>query len=407
MSDTESNNENDKSVSYVSLIEDPFGLKTLEISEAQNTEEELSADFDLDTEESDADLARLSSALTEATEINEREAIDWIKDPLAAVSEWAPDAAAAEASATLLAAQIAEDEALQAVLATERTEATDTTEANGAAAESVSVSDTMDLAEMQSSIEAILFMSEKPVSIEKLQSMLGENLKHSLFQEAITALMDTYAHNSHGIEVAQIAGGYQLRTKPARAGLAKKMARTQVQRLSSGAMETLAIVAYRQPVMKEDIDKVRGVDSSYFVRQLLDRKIIEISGRSDLPGRPMVYSTTETFLSLFGLKDLAAMPSLREIEQMVPTSQSGSESDEDPRIKEMRRLMGHMKADTSTRLDYDPREDEKILQEIRERVKSIPTSTPYLDAQKEEQKALEKQAAEAPKTDPNPGEVLL
>jgi segregation and condensation protein B len=155
-------------------------------------------------------------------------------------------------------------------------------------------------------------------------------------------------------------------------------------------METLAIVAYRQPVMKEEIDKIRGVDSSYFIRGLMDRKLIAITGRSELVGRPMLYSTTETFLELFGLKDLAAMPPLRELESMVPTSQSDRPDgeDADPRVREMRKLVSQMKSDTSTSLIYDPREDEKLLAEIRERVQAIPTSTAYLD----EQKALEKQA---------------
>jgi hypothetical protein len=112
----------------------------------------------------------------------------------------------------------------------------------------------------------------------------------------------------------------------------------------------------------------------------------------------MLYSTTETFLELFGLKDLAALPSLRELEQMVPASQSGNPEDEDPRVREMRRLVGKMKSDTSTTLLYNPEEDEKILTEIRERVQAIPTSTPYLD----EQKALEKAAKQAAKIEALP-----
>jgi segregation and condensation protein B len=248
----------------------------------------------------------------------------------------------------------------------------------------------MDLDEMQSCIETLLFMSDKPLSVKKLQELLGPELPHSLFQEAVTALRDQYTHSRHGIEVVEIAGGLQFRTKPGRAALAKKLSKVQTQRLSSGAMETLAIIAYRQPAMKEDVDKIRGVDSSYFVRQLLDRKLIAISGRSDLPGRPMVYSTTDEFLALFGLKDLTAMPSLRELEQMIPSSQSNNPEDEDPRIREMRRLVDEMKSDSSTSLIYNPEEDENILKEIREKVNSIPTSTPYL----EEQKALEKQAKE-------------
>jgi len=204
----------------------------------------------------------------------------------------------------------------------------------------------------------------------------------------------------------EVAGGLQFRTKPGRAALAKKLAKVTTQRLSSGAMQTLAIIAYRQPAMKEDVDKIRGVDSSYFIRGLLERKLIQISGRSELPGRPMLYTTTPEFLELFGLKDLAAMPSLHEIEKMIPSSQSSNPDSpdyEDPRVKEMRRLVGQMKSDTSTTIHYNPREDEKILREIRERINSIPTSTPYL----EEQKAKEKQEAElATLVDEAPAELI-
>ena len=108
----------------------------------------------------------------------------------------------------------------------------------------------------------------------------------------------------------------------------------------------------------------------------------------------MLYGTTEEFLQLFGLKDLSSMPPLHELEQMIPSSESKNPEDEDPRVKEMRRMVSQMKADTSTSLIYDHREDDKILKDIRERVASIPTSTPYI----EEQKAAEKAALEAAKT---------
>jgi segregation and condensation protein B len=150
-------------------------------------------------------------------------------------------------------------------------------------------------------------------------------------------------------------------------------------------MESLAIVAYKQPVLKEDIDKIRGVDSSYFIRGLMDKKLIKISGRSELPGRPMLYSTTDEFMQIFGLKDLNALPALRELESMIPSSPAKYE--DDPRVKEMRRLVGEMTTDVSTTLAYDPKEDDKLLAEIREKVQSIPSSTPYLDAQKAQSKS--------------------
>ena len=249
----------------------------------------------------------------------------------------------------------------------------------------------LDVQEMESCIEALLFMLDKPVSAQKLQELLtaseeAEKPPFSLIQEALTSIRSRYNKPWHGIELIDVAGGFQLRTKVGRAALARKLAKVSTQRLSSGAMETLALIAYRQPVLKDEIDRVRGVDSSHFVRGLLDKKLIEISGRSDLPGRPMLYSTSKDFLELFGLKDLSALPPLQEIESMVPASQSSK--DEDPRVVKMRELVNQMTTDP-TRLAYNPREDEVILQEIKTKVSSISTTTPYL----EEQKAIEKAVA--------------
>lgn len=387
-------------ISYVSLVMDPYELKNIEISEAQDSSEPLTLDEpELSDEAEMEDPLAPNPKDDETLENISREINTQVE---AAASEWAPDpqeqekVEAAQRSAELLAAQIAEDQALQAELAKEAIEleeAQKTDPAILAALPQIREDGSLDLNELQSCIEAVLFMLDKPATLDRIRGIIGEGFELDLYQQAMSALMDRYQATAHGFELAQVAGGYQFRTKPVRAALAKKLSKVQTQRLSSGAMETLAIVAYRQPVLKDDIDKIRGVDSSYFVRHLLDRRMIQISGRSEMVGRPLVYTTTDEFLSLFGLKDLASMPSLREIEQMIPASQSSNPEDEDPRVKEMRRLVGQMKSDTSTSLVYDPGEDEKILQDIREKVASIPTSTPYLDEQKE----LEKQALAAAK----------
>jgi segregation and condensation protein B len=217
--------------------------------------------------------------------------------------------------------------------------------------------------------------------------LLGPEMNLEWFEAAIANLQARYARFSHGIELAEIAHGYQFRTKPIRAPLAKKLAKIQTQRLSTGAMETLAIVAYKQPVLKDDVDKIRGVDSSHFIRGLLDKKLIKISGRSELPGRPMVYATTNEFLEIFSLKSLDALPPLKELESMIPGSQSGNPDDGDPRVKKLRELVASMNSDKSVSLLYDPKEDEKFLTEIRERVKSIEIVTPTLQAQAAEDKA--------------------
>jgi segregation and condensation protein B len=240
-----------------------------------------------------------------------------------------------------------------------------------------------DLQDLQSCIDTLLFYSDRPLSLKRMKEMLEmpEASDEPLVQ-AITLLKESYLSESRGFEIAEIAGGYQFRTKVAKAPLLRKLAKVQIQRLSRGAMETLTIVSYKQPCTKDDIDQVRGVDSSHFIRTLLDRKLIEVSGRSEAAGRPMIYSTTDTFLEVFGLMDLKGLPPLREIEAMIPQMAAAEEGAEDPRVLQMRKMVNQMKTE-SNHLDYDAREDERILQEIRERVKSIDISTPYLTRQKE------------------------
>lgn len=393
----------------VTFVLNPYNISTLAVADAQN--EEYDPEVFAETEDGASDektsdaaedpealeeLEPLEFATTEETDEQLERLASALKAEEQALTE---DAEAAqrqseEEAAQLLAAQIAEDEALARELAQEA-DGTEMAELIDpellAALPQLDDEGNLDLQEMESCIEALLFMLDKPVSAQKLQDLLrpseeAEKIPFPLIQEALTSLRGRYNKTWHGIELVEVGGGYQLRTKVGRAALAKKLAKVTTQRLSSGAMETLAIVAYRQPVLKEEIDRVRGVDSSHFVRGLLDKKLIEISGRSDLPGRPMLYSTSKDFLELFGLKDLSALPPLQEIEQMVPASQSSK--DEDPRVVKMRELVNQMTSDP-TRLAYNPREDEAILKEIKTKVASISTTTPYL----EEQKAIEKAVA--------------
>jgi len=240
-----------------------------------------------------------------------------------------------------------------------------------------------DLDDLQSCIDTLLFYSDRPLSLKKMKDMLEmSEAPNEPLLEAIEKLKLSYQSSSRGFEIAEIAGGYQFRTKLAKAPLLRKLAKVQIQRLSRGAMETLTICAYKQPCTKDDIDSVRGVDSSHFIRTLLDRKLIEVSGRSEAPGRPMIYSTTDTFLEVFGLMDMSGMPPLREIEAMVPQLAASEEGAEDPRVLQMRKMVSQMKTEAN-HLDYDSKEDERILQDIRDRVKSIDISTPYLERQKQ------------------------
>jgi segregation and condensation protein B len=433
MSDKKPENPTPQDSDMLTLVTDPFGLSpapseeeqdefdedtasenpmgdlsdTDEISDEELDEEdsldelidddaaEMSGDTSEDEEDGDPieeaepetvayDLAGLARAMRAEEARFEEELLEVTSDAVAELKAETED---------LLNRQIAEDLALQKA-DQEAAEAELEADPELAAAlpgmPPIDESGLLDLSELQSCIETLLFMSDKPMKTERLQELLGPEIPFTLFQEAITLLKDRYQSLHHGIELVEIGGGFQLRTKPGRAALAKRLARVQTQRLSSGAMESLAIIAYKQPALKDDVDQIRGVDSSHFIRTLLDRKLITISGRSELPGRPMLYSTTQEFLELFGLSSLEEMPALSELEQMVPSS-TGGKDDEDPRVREMRRLVGEMKANSQSILDYDPREDDQILKDIRERVQGISTSTPFLDEQKAQEKA-EKEA---------------
>ena len=383
----------------VTLIQDPYGFNTEDVIKAQDDDEFLTEnlnetpdeiladstqdeiktdDEDFNAENSDDTLDNLKASLQEQEAANEKE-IEEIQAELEAEAQ------------KRLADQIAEDEALEKELQNQNINDLDPeilaalpknpeTDSEG----------NLDLAEMESCIESLLFMSEKPLSANKLRELLGPDMPLSHFQQALTNLMSRYKAYHHGFELLEVANGFQFRTKAIRAPLAKKLSKVQTQRLSTGAMETLAIIAYKQPTLKEDIDKIRGVDSSHFIRGLLDKKMIKISGRSELPGRPMVYATTPEFLEAFGLKNLDSLPPLRELESMIPGSESKNPDDEDPRVKQMRKMVGEMNLDDSVSLLYNPKEDEQFLSDIRERVKSIEITTPTLEAQKERELARKK-----------------
>ena len=357
------------------MISDPFQIRTNEILEDQDRGDELDLDRDLDdveidepgieiSEEQIAETDRKLERLSQAIDQEQQRQVEALETE---VNETDAEFDAEEE----LKRQIAEDQALEAEM-----QARDAEEEA-----SLELMVPTDVAETQSCLEALLFLADKPLSANKLRELLGEDFDKKLFQEAIDGLKERYCSVHHGIELCEIAGGLQFRTKPGRADYARKLAKVQTHKLSKGAMETLALVAYRQPILKEEVDKVRGVDSSHFIRGLMEKRLIHISGRSELPGRPMLYSTSQEFLEVFGLKGLEDLPTLREIEQLVPSSEVG-QNEEDPRVKEMRRLVSQMHSSSATeQLEYNPNEDDQILSEIREKVKAISTTTPYLEYQ--------------------------
>lgn len=156
-------------------------------------------------------------------------------------------------------------------------------------------------------VEALLFVADSPAKVEDLARAIG--CPAFEVEDALEALGQKLLGDS-ALQIVRIAGGYQLCTKPEHAEAVARFAKPQKSRLSRSLMEVLAIVAYQQPVTAAEIESVRGVDSSYALRQLLDRRLLTEVGRKKAPGRPLLYGTTQQFLHIFNLEDLAELPPL-------------------------------------------------------------------------------------------------
>ena len=158
-------------------------------------------------------------------------------------------------------------------------------------------------------LECLLFVAGEPVTPEQVARALGLEI-----EVAVSALEDLREHYpaSGGLHVVRVAGGYQLRTRPEYAEFITRFLQPDPQRLSRQAVETLAVIAYKQPITQPEIDSLRGVSSSGVLKTLLDRGLIREAGRKDSPGRPILYETTTEFLKHFGLADLSELPNLEE-----------------------------------------------------------------------------------------------
>lgn len=167
-------------------------------------------------------------------------------------------------------------------------------------------------------VESILFVSDTPLSFERLYTLLDEFEREEI-RAAVASIVTDCTNANRGIELVQIAGGYQFRSKSEFADYIRRLKKLKPTRFSPSALETLAIIAYRQPVTRSEIEYFRGVDSGGVLKSLMDKKLIRIIGKKDIPGKPLIYGTTKEFMEAFSLKDLASLPTLREIEELVDT----------------------------------------------------------------------------------------
>lgn len=164
-------------------------------------------------------------------------------------------------------------------------------------------------------IEALIFASDTPLALEKICIILS-NVEKTEIKEAFEKIVLEYNERQGGICLQEVAGGFQFRTRSELSPWVKKLKSSKPHSLSPAAMETLAIVAYKQPIVKSEIESIRGVDVGAPLRGLLDKKLIRIVGRKDVPGKPIIYGTTRKFLEVFNLKDLMDLPNLRELKEL-------------------------------------------------------------------------------------------
>jgi segregation and condensation protein B len=175
----------------------------------------------------------------------------------------------------------------------------------------------MHVREKRQILEALLLAAGEPVSAQKLAGVLGEDAKPTEVRELLAALEAEYAEAGRGFRIEEVAGGFQLRTLPELAPWLQRLRPQPPLRLSRAALETLAIIAYKQPITRAELEHVRGVDVGAVVASLLERRLVRIAGHREVPGRPMLYATTRRFLEVFGLGSLSDLPTLREIEDLL------------------------------------------------------------------------------------------
>jgi segregation and condensation protein B len=188
---------------------------------------------------------------------------------------------------------------------------------------------------LKAQLEAIIYAAETPITTEQMvqlvkQSVIADGAADeaevkSRVRAALEELVVDYGAPEHGIEVRQVAGGYRMSTKPEQHEMVRSFAKSLKPpiRLSLPALETLAVIAYKQPATVPEINEIRGVDSGGVIATLLDRKLITTAGRKQVIGRPILYKTTKEFLMRFGLKDVNELPSMEEFEKLVAASFQG------------------------------------------------------------------------------------
>ncbi|HVP30778.1 MAG TPA: SMC-Scp complex subunit ScpB [Myxococcota bacterium] len=190
----------------------------------------------------------------------------------------------------------------------------------------------MERNEQRRIVEALVLASPEPIAAARLAAVVPGGTA-SLARELVDELNAEYEASRRGFEIREVGGGYQLRTRVELAEFVQELRPKRTQRLSRAALETLSVIAYKQPITRGEVEHVRGVDVGAVVRSLLERDLVRIAGHREIPGRPMLYATTKRFLQLFGLASLEDLPSLRDLRELAEGGSEDAASGEDTAIE--------------------------------------------------------------------------
>jgi len=174
----------------------------------------------------------------------------------------------------------------------------------------------MEREEVKSIIDSLLFVADGPVTLRRFQEVIEGSNKDEI-RSALVELQKELENGPRGVRLVEVAGGYQMRTAKGNAEWVKKFLGGRPARMGRATLETLAIIAYRQPITKAEIEAIRGVDVDGVISTLLERELVRAVARKDVPGRPFLYGTTQQFLELFNLKDLTQLPTLKEMDEIT------------------------------------------------------------------------------------------
>ncbi len=250
-------------------------------------------------------------------------------------------------------------------------------------------------ARIRTVVETLLFLAERPLSVDEIRQSTG--IEPARVKKALDQLSGHYREGISGIVLHEVAGGWQLRTSPDNSDFARRFLRVKPQRLTRAALETLAIVAYRQPVTRPEIEDVRGVDCGAVVKALLERRLVKILGKKEEPGRPILYGTTREFLEFFALKDLASLPTLREFHELSEEHRDIVEKAPEPEPEPIAGLVDELKDERLRgELEAKRAEGDAALEELEKAIADADQKTKAAEAALEPKK-------DAPPEEPGPG----